>query len=266
MTRFIGEKMTALLTSPLFDVHTHHPEKTTAEAGGIPSHSFVASGFNRESNEEVIAFSRAHGCLFSLGIGPQEIQRTEKYPDLEGAISEVEKQLAGVHADPALSRRFVAVGEVGLDKHWGKTTEDRERQFFAFERMISLAGKLGRPLVIHSRDAENECFRQLHAAHCEKVIMHCFGGKLEEAKRCADAGWLISIPPQANSERKKIIKALGISSLVIESDAPYIGKMSADALKSAEMISRYKEMKLEDVLGATAGNARNFFCIGSDAR
>ena len=75
----------------------------------------------------------------------------------------------------------------------------------------------------------------------------------------ADAGWLISIPPQANSERKRIIKALPISSLVVESDAPYIGKMSADALKAAEMIARYKEMRLEEVLTKTGENARQIF-------
>ncbi len=249
----------------LFDVHTHHPAQTTDGA----KHAFVAAGFSLESNEEVISFSREHGCFFSLGLGPQEIQRKEKYPDLEKAISEMEKQAEKVKADAVLSRHFVAIGEVGLDKHWGKTSEERERQFLAFERMINLAGKLSLPLIIHSRDAEEECIRQLlatqalHAASSKKlhVIMHCFGGKLEQARRAVDAGWLISIPPQANSERKKIVKELPLSALVVESDAPYIGKKSWDALKSAEMIARYKEMKVEEVLEATAKNARRLFSI-----
>ncbi|MCL6088598.1 MAG: TatD family hydrolase, partial [Candidatus Marsarchaeota archaeon] len=184
----------------LFDVHTHHPAKTSADA----KHSYVASGFSFESNEEVMGFARSHACFFSLGLGPQEIQRKEKYPDLQKAMEEVEKQVGKARADPLLSKKFVAVGEVGLDKHWGKTTEDRGRQFVAFERMISLAGRLSLPLVVHSRDAESECIRQLLAAahlhsssgHSLNVLMHCFGGKLQEAKIAADAGWLISIPPQ----------------------------------------------------------------------
>ncbi len=262
----------------LFDVHTHHPEKTAQGA----KHEFVASGFSLESNEEVMAFARAHPCFFSLGLGPQEIQRKEKYPDLQKAVSEAEKQMEKAKADPLLSKKFVAIGEVVLDKHWGKTAEERERQFAAFERMISLAGRMMLPLIIHSRDAESECIRQLLAAkalHAAgegrtasagareaaaqappfRVLMHCFGGKLEEAKMAADAGWLISIPPRPNSERKKIIKELPLSSLVVESDAPYIGKRSEDALKSAEMIARYREMGLEDVLEATGRNARRFF-------
>ncbi|VVB57554.1 Tat-linked quality control protein TatD [uncultured archaeon] len=250
----------------LFDVHAHHPEKTAAGA----AHAFVASGFSAESNEEVLSYARAHGCFFSLGLGPQEIQRVEKYPDLQSGISEMERQAETAKKDAQLSRLFVAIGEVGLDKHWGKTVEERERQFLAFERMISLAGRLDLPLVIHSRDAEKECIQQLLGASQLRtaggrpplrVLMHCFGGKLEEAKRCADAGWLVSIPPQANSERKKIIKALPLSALVVESDAPYIGKMSADAMGAAEMIARYKEMKTEDVLRAASDNARKFFAL-----
>jgi len=251
--------------SHLFDVHTHHPEKSTANA----THAFVASGFSPESNKEVMEYSRAHGGYFSLGLGPQEIQRADRYPDLEKGISEMEKQVEHAMADAALRGRLVAIGEVGLDKHWGKTAQERERQFVAFERMITLAGKHSLPLVIHSRDAEEECIRQLlaashfHGASGNKlrVILHCFGGKLEQAKMAADAGWLISIPPQPNAERKKIIKALDISSLVVESDAPYIGKMSADAMGAAEMIARYKGMEVEKVLEATDHNARRFFGI-----
>jgi TatD DNase family protein len=260
----------------LFDVHTHHPEKTAMGA----THSFVASGFSFESNEEVMDYTRgrassAQACFFSLGLGPQEIQRKDKYPDLEKAISEMEKQAERAKADAALAQKFVAIGEVGLDKHWGKTSEERERQFAAFERMISLSTRLSLPLIIHSRDAEEECIRQLLAAshlHASgevaggprpasrfRVLMHCFGGKLEQAKRCADAGWLVSIPPQPNAERKRIIKALPISSLVLESDAPYIGRTSAEAFQAAEMIARYKEMEVGEVLAAAGENARRFF-------
>lgn len=239
----------------LFDVHTHHPAKTADGA----EHKFVASGFSSESNEEVIAYSRAHGCLFSLGLGPQEIQREDRYPDIEEGIGAVEKQAERAMADATLRARLVAIGEVGLDKHWGKTTEERERQFYAFERMMRLAGKLDLPLIVHSRDAESECIRLLLAAKFPRVIMHCFGGKLEQAKQVADAGWLISIPPQPNSERKKIIKELPLTSLVIESDAPYIGKRSEDALESARMIARYRGIEVEKALEMTRENAKRIF-------
>lgn len=241
----------------LFDVHAHHPEKWGASA----THQFCASGFSFESNAELIrlapTFSRG---VFSLGLGPQEIQRAEKYPNLEAGISAVEKQVASALASPILRARFVAVGEVGLDNHWGKTPDERERQFSAFERMIALAKKNSLPLVIHSRDAEKECIQQLLAANCTRVLLHCFGGTLAQAQVAAAAGWLISIPPVPTSERKKIIRDIPIASLVLESDAPYIGKTSAHgAWKSAQMVAQYKGLAPDDVVRQTSKNANLFF-------
>jgi TatD DNase family protein len=161
--------------------------------------------------------------------------------------------------------------------------------------MIALSKELNLPLVIHSRDAEGDCIKQLlaaqhlHAAHHSsaneaagapahpgepptpsssssshlRVLMHCFGGSLEQAQVCTEAGWLISIPPVPSKERKKIIAALPLSSLVIESDAPYIGKESGlGALKSAELIAKYGGHSLDEVVKQTAENAQKFFGIG----
>jgi TatD DNase family protein len=207
----------------------------------------------------------------AIGLGPQEIQRADRYPDLEAAIAQVEEQARTVRAHPALSSRLVAIGEVGLDNHWGKLPDERSRQFAAFERMIALSRSLDLPLVIHSRDAEGDCIKQLLAAdhlHSSassarlRVLMHCFGGSLEQAQTCAAAGWLISIPPVPSKERKKIIAALPLSSLVVESDAPYIGKESGlGALKSAEMIAKYQGAPVEEVVRATAQSAQAFFRI-----
>lgn len=239
----------------LFDVHAHHPAKTVQDG----RHLLVASGFSYSSNEEVISFSKMHGCLFSLGIGPQEIQRKEKYPNLDAELERIERQAEECKNDAMLQKKFVAIGEVGLDRHWGKSEEEIKRQGEAFERMIRLSARLSLPLVIHSRDAESDCIEKLASFECKNVLMHCFGGRLEEAKKCADEGWLVSIPPIPSAERKKIIKALPLNSLVIESDAPYIGKKSKDAYKAAEMIANYKKIKVEEALFASFSNACKFF-------
>ncbi len=241
----------------VFDVHAHHP----ASWGRQAAYRFCAAGFSPSSNTDVIsAISSCPRGWLALGLGPQEIQRADRYPNLEEAISAVEEQARTLRAHPTLSSKLVAIGEVGLDNHWGKTPADKERQFTAFERMISLSRELNLPLVIHSRDAEKECIQQLLASGSKHVLMHCFGGTLEQAKICADAGWLISIPPVPSKERKKFIAALPLSSLVVESDAPYIGKESGiGALKSAELISKYTGLPLEEVVSATAQNAQKFF-------
>lgn len=256
----------AHLISQIFDVHAHHP----AAWGRQAVHRFCAAGFSPSSNQDVIsAIASCPTGFMALGLGPQEIQRADRYPDLEAAILQVEEQARTVRAHPTLSPKLVAIGEVGLDNHWGKTPQDRQRQFAAFERMIALARELHLPLVIHSRDAEGDCLKQLLAAdhlHSStsasrlRVLMHCFGGSLEQAQTAADAGWLISIPPVPSKERKKIIAALPLSCLVLESDAPYIGKESGlGALKSAEMIAKYRGVPLEEAVQATAQNAQKFF-------
>lgn len=260
-----------LLLPSVFDVHAHHP----ASWGRGAVHRFVAAGFSPNSNQDVIsAIASCPNGWMALGLGPQEIQRADHYPDVEAAIAQVGEQARTVRAHPILHKKLVAIGEVGLDNHWGKTPADRGRQFAAFERMIALARELNLPLVIHSRDAEGDCIKQLLAAqhlHASqghsatsplRVLMHCFGGSLEQAQTCADAGWLISIPPVLTSSRKKIMASLPLSSLVTESDAPYVGKESGlGALKSAEMIAKYRGVSLEEAVRATAENARAFYHV-----
>ncbi|MFH0926981.1 MAG: TatD family hydrolase [Candidatus Micrarchaeota archaeon] len=238
--------------SLLFDAHTHFHE------GMGEGQKFCLSGYSHKSNAEVLQKIPAlENACFSLGLGPQEIQRDDLHPDFEASLQDAILQIEGQKENPL----FAAVGEVGLDNHWGKTPEQRFRQFEAFERMISLSKKLGKAIVVHSRDAENECIAQLLAAECKKVMMHCFSGKLEEAKRAADAGFYISIPPLKNKERKKIIKEIDLDYLLVESDAPYLGKKSADAYFSAKMIAEYKNLKIEGVLDSTAQNARKLFGV-----
>lgn len=236
--------------SNLFDSHTHLHENMDA------GQHFVLSGYSFGSNstllQKIPSFKNAY---FSLGLGPQEIQKEKDYPDFETALSQVELQIQNQASNPL----FVAVGEVGLDNHWGKTPEHRLRQFEAFERMIALSKKISKPLVIHSRDAEKECIQLLLAAGCKRVAMHCFGGTLQEAKLACDAGFFISIPPVKSKERKKLIREIPLDSLLVESDAPYIGKTSQEALKSVQMIADYKCIGLEEALLATYENAKRLF-------
>lgn len=238
--------------SKLFDSHTHYHDKMDE------GQHFVLSGFSHKSNGEVLQkISELKNAYFSLGLGPQEIQREDLYPNLFESISQVVKQVESQKEN----KKFVAIGEVGLDSHWGKTPAQKDRQFETFEKMIGLAKHISKPLVIHSRDSERECITQLLAADCKKVAMHCFGGKLEDAKRAVDAGFYISIPPVKNKERKKIITQIDLDYLLVESDAPYLGKKSVDAKISAQMICEYKNISIEQALEATFENARNFFCI-----
>ena len=239
----------------LFDVHAHHPSKTAS--GGIFA---CFSGFNPKTNSEVLDYCRTHGnCVFSLGLAPQEAIRA---PNPQLLLDDLKEKCKIAAGDALLANKFAAIGECGLDYHWGKKEEERQLQKEIFASVISLAKSINKPLVIHSRDAEGDCIKILHEAGCKKVLMHCFGGNLEEALLASSYGFLISIPPLPSKERKKVIKGLQITSIVAETDAPYIGKTCEDAKKSVEMIAQYRGIRVEGAMGRASKNAASFFALG----
>ncbi|MHA1132251.1 MAG: TatD family hydrolase, partial [Candidatus Helarchaeota archaeon] len=89
---------------------------------------------------------------------------------------------------------IVAIGEVGLDYHWVKEADRRSEQQNAFRKFIYLAKKLEKPLVIHARDAQSETINILEEESAENVLMHCFSGNEQEAKRVLQNKWFISVP------------------------------------------------------------------------
>ncbi|MDO8339316.1 MAG: TatD family hydrolase [Candidatus Burarchaeum sp.] len=156
---------------------------------------------------------------------------------------------------------FVAIGEIGLDYKWAKTEGEKARQKTAFEKQIALANELQKPVVIHSREAEEECVELLLAAKCERVQLHCFSGTAELAKRAADSGWFISIPPLRSKARKQAVKSLELEYLLAESDAPAIGKDPLACLAGAEMIAEEKGMERGEVEAVLEKNCRRLFSI-----
>lgn len=122
--------------------------------------------------------------------------------------------------------RLKAVGEIGLDFHWQDCP--RELQFVALEQQIGLARELGKPIVIHCREAEPECLAFLEARNLAgyPLLWHCFGGAPALAKRIVDNGWHLSIPGPvtypANAAMREAIAMIPADRLLMETDAPYL--------------------------------------------
>lgn len=240
----------------LFDVHTHHPSKSIQPQD---THLVCVSGFSKETNREALEYASSHPrAYFSLGLAPQETIRTE---NPESLLSDLKSLITSAKSNPSLAKRLVAIGECGLDYHWAKEEAQHETERKIFSQAIALASSLNLPLVIHSRDAEEDCIKMLRESGFRRVLLHCFGGTLEQALQAERLGWLISIPPALTGKRKKIIKALKPSSIVVESDAPYIGKLSSDARKAAVAVAGVRGENPEDVLAYTCGNAKVFFGV-----
>ena len=121
--------------------------------------------------------------------------------------------------------RVVAVGETGLDFYWDAAPHDRQREAFAWH--IDLAKRVGKPLMIHDRDAHDAVFDVLAAeGPPDTVVFHCFSGEAEMARRCADAGWYCSFAGPVSFRNAKGLadaaRLVPVELIMVETDAPFL--------------------------------------------
>ncbi|MCX6772763.1 MAG: TatD family hydrolase [Candidatus Micrarchaeota archaeon] len=221
----------------------------------LPHVLMITSGTSHETNLKNLHISQQNDNVYlCAGISPQEAM---KHKQIKIVIQEWEETISTQIKD---SGRLVAIGEIGLDYHWAKTDEERYLQQECFISQLQLAERLALPVVIHSRDAEEQCLDILKNFNLN-YMMHCFSGKSETAAAAVAHKGIISIPPMRNSERKKFIASLPLEKLVAESDAPGIGKTPEATLESIKMIAEIKALPEEQVRKQTLLNTVSFFGI-----
>jgi len=161
---------------------------------------------------------------------------------------------------------IVAVGEVGLDYHWVKDSNGRKNQEPLFMNFIELASELNLPIVIHSRKAESEATMILERYFSGDVLMHCFDGPGEIAKRVADNNWYITLPANFDKyrNRKDAAEILPLEQILLETDGPYLSPTPernepANIQYGVESLSRILDLPCEDVAQATTQNALKFY-------
>ena len=167
-------------------------------------------------------------------------------------------------------RKFIAVGEIGLDYYWD--TSFAEQQKMAMRWQTDLALKYDRPIVIHSRNSIDDCIEIVQEKQngSLKGVFHCFSGTLEQAKKIIDLGFYLGIGGVLtfkNAGLDKVVGKLTLDALVLETDAPYLapvpyrGKRNEPAFVSivAEKLAALKNMPLEEVSAITSANAKKLF-------
>ena len=166
---------------------------------------------------------------------------------------------------------YIAVGEIGIDLHWDKTTFNEQRAAFIYQMMLAKELKL--PVSIHSRNATKECIDAIEEGKLfTGGIFHCWGGSLEQAKQVIDLGFSLGIGGVLtfkNSGLHEIIKEIDIKHLVLETDAPYLAPMpyrgkrneSAYIYEIAEKLAEIKGLSLQEVAEHTSANAERIFNI-----
>lgn len=165
--------------------------------------------------------------------------------------------------------KVVAIGEIGLDYYYD--THPRELQRFWFRQQLRLAEEVGKPIIIHSRDASQETFDIIASSAVRRGSIHCYSGSAEMAKDYVKMGFHIGVGGVVTfSNAKKLVEtvaAIPLERILIETDCPYLapnphrGKRndSTNLKYVVEKIAEIKEATPEEVAKITAENAENLF-------
>jgi TatD DNase family protein len=167
-------------------------------------------------------------------------------------------------------RRFVAVGEIGLDFHWDLSFQSQQEEAFQVQIEWGIAYDL--PIVIHSRKSTDACLRMVKDNSHPKLrgIFHCFSGTIEEAAQAIQLGFYLGIGGVAtykNGGLEPVIQAVGLDHIVLETDAPYLspvpfrGKRNEPAylVYILETLARICGRSAEEVASITSANAEKIF-------
>jgi TatD DNase family protein len=167
-------------------------------------------------------------------------------------------------------RKFVAIGEIGIDLYWDKTNLKQQQTAFRFQ--IQLAKQYKLPIVIHCRDAFDEVFEILEAEKSDDLfgIFHCFTGTLAQAHRAISYNMKLGIGGVVTFKNGKIdqfLSEIDLSHIVLETDAPYLspepfrGKRNESAylLNVLDKVAVVYGMDKQDIAEITTNNALDIF-------
>lgn len=196
-------------------------------------------------------------CRSMMGLHPCSVK-----DDYEAELAVVVRYLQ--------ERPFVAVGEIGLDFYWDKTFT--EQQYDAFRRQVALAQQHNLPIVIHSRNATAECIEVVKEFPGVRGVFHCFSGTEVEAHQLMELGFYLGIGGVVtfkNAGLDKVVEAVGLSHLMLETDAPYLAPIPYRGKRNEPGYTRFVAEKLSQVLGLpvdevekiTTANAKKLFRI-----
>ncbi|SKB74599.1 TatD DNase family protein [Soonwooa buanensis] len=149
-------------------------------------------------------------------------------------------------------RDFVAIGEIGIDLYWDKSTLDI--QVKAFEQQIDWAIEKDWPIVIHTRESFDETFEVLDRKKHPKLrgIFHCFSGDLEQAKRAIDLGFILGIGGVVTFKNGKIdqfLNEIPLDKIVLETDSPYLAPVPHRGKRNESSYVELVAGKLVDIYG-----------------
>src|SRR3989344_67936 len=214
----------------------------------------ISNGINLEDNKKVLEISKKYNIVkAAFGFYPDDI--------IKSTFEEIEKNLEFIKKN---KNKIIAIGEVGLDLYHNK---ELKKQKEIFIKIIELAEKINKPLIIHSRKAEKECIEILKELQFKKALFHSFTGNFKLVKEIEKNNWMLSIPCNiVKSEHfQNIVKNFNLNQILTETDSPYLSpyknKMNEPSfvVETIGIISKLKNLEKTEVEKIIFKNFQNFF-------
>ncbi len=255
----------------LIDIHSHLDhhllfnklDGIIERAGNAGVKLIITNGINPETNRKCLEISRKYNIVkCAMGLYPRDALKkdigTGDYP-LKNESFDINEEIDFIRKN---KNNIVAISEIGLDFVDGESRQ----QIDDFRKMIKLAREMDKPMIIHSRKAEQKCVEILEEYDFRKIIMHCFCGKKSLVKRIVDNGWYLTIPTVVRSEQfQQNARVVPIEQLFCETDSPYLSpykeKLNEPAfvIESYNKISEIKGMPMSKVVEKIHGNWKKLF-------
>ena len=250
----------------IFDTHAHYDDECFNEDRFELLDEMLASnvsgiincGCTVESSKTSIAFAEKYPQMYAaVGIHPQNAAE-----ESEDALEKIEEL--------AKHEKVVAIGEIGLDYHYDYTPKEMQIEYF--EKQILLAKKLDLPVIVHDREAHQDCVEML-LKYKPRGVMHCFSGSVETAKQLTDIGFYIGLGGSVTFKNAKkpaeVAASIDLDRLLLETDCPYMtpvpfrGRRNNSALiiHTAEKIAELRGITAQEVIDKARENSYKLFGI-----
>jgi len=253
----------------------------------IDSHAHIDDSRFDEDREAMLVRARDAGVttLLAIGTGPGAHKLDAAMPFADayewiyttvGIHPHEARDVTAAHLDElarlAQHPKVIAWGEIGLDYFYDHSPRDVQERVFRAQMELARVAKL--PIIIHCRDAWDDCLRVMEEVWRPTGlggILHCFTSTLEDARRGMEMGFLISFAGNSTYPKtqnlRDVAKALPLENILIETDAPYLaplpyrGKRNEPAYVAevARMLASVRDLAAEEFAARTAGNFRRFF-------